>query len=795
MMKNRLHIYIKTLIAIFTMSLLPSTVLAQEDDRVFRDVDFQVSLKNKTNGRNEYEPVQYCVVKSLKKAHDVRIALEKAISQQNEDETGTDHIDKAAKSQNIVLLVSSNSGAFTVHVENGMAVVIVAQSSMVKVEEIKNNKARYEVSFETRTLQEVEVVDSRRRGPDFKKVPGFDSGYEVNFTCPVYLPAGYTRSNSRMFIQPLVIDCQTEDTIAYADPIIFEGKEYHDLQVRRMGYNYEKNDPLAKYLNRSYELLDNEEFEYSYTTTFRKPDKEKSYRGSYRVVMEDQNHIFYDNGGLGTGSCLAFRPFKFLNFNVVAEEMPLLEDFREDAASKYRAIDRKLTLTFEMGNDRLTQDTINTQELNKLIRELNSYGDKLYKVQIEGAASAEGREATNIRLATLRAAKALNIIKDGIGKNADVRIPSPTMVIHTWDEVADELARQGREFEATEVRDIARSAKNGNPTSAMKRLDYYNSVIEPILASQRTMRCTYHYEMDHVMTPEEAVEEYYSNKQAYVSGAKDFSDGDYYNLFSVIKDKEELETLTDIAYRHMLKSPAYHQNKISPYIANRMAYKNIQQGTPNPNILRPFIDYNINTINQKKQINKFSSIVVNRKEILANQAIMYFQEMKLDTAQYIIDWLPKSETKDRISNYTDFIRLFFKERTGKEEKRYQEAMNFVLDSSPENRAILFTELRQQFGKSREEAEKYVDELDDSNPKKWYLKGLLYADLEEIEKNSKEGVVPSFLAYFQHSFDIEPRYKNFFSNEGAIDDDTRKKYPYSEKNINQYRLRFSELTGK
>lgn len=795
MMTNRLHINIYILIAFLAMSLLPMAAQAQEDDRVFRDVEFQVTLKNKANGKVEYEPVQYCVVKSLKKGHDVRIALEKAISQQNEDEAQTDLVDNAAKKLGVVLQVSSNNGSFTVHVENGMAVVVLAQSSMVKVEEIKGNKMRYEMQFETRTLNEVLVTDQRRRGPEFKKVPAFDTGYEVNISCPVYLPAGYTRSNSRMFIQPMVIDCQTDDTVSYGTPIIFEGKEYHNIQQRRMGFNFEKNDPLSQYYNHSLELLDNEEFEYMYTTTFRKPDKDKSYRGSYRVVLEDFNHIYYDNGGLGTGSCLAFRPFKFINFNVASAQMQLTDEFQEDASSKYRAIDRKLTLTFEMGTDRLTQDSLNTQEFDKLIRELKSYGDKLYKVQIEGAASAEGREATNIRLATLRAAKAQNIIQDGIGKNADVRIPAPTMVIHTWEEVADELGRVGRLAEAEEVRSIAASAKNGNPTAAMKRLEYYQTLIEPILASQRTMRCTYHYEVDHVLTPQEAVEEYFQNKADYVSGKKDFSDGDYFNLFAMINDKEERDILTDIAYRHILKAPAYHLNKLSPYVANLKALRAIEMGTPDANILRPFIDYNITAIDQKKQINKFSSTVVNRKEILANQAIMYFQDMKLDTAQYIIDWLPKTESQQKISNYTDFIRLFFKERTPKEESRFNEAFDFVLNSSPENKAILYTELRQQMGKTKEEAERYVDELADDNPKKWYLKGLLYSDADEIENSVSEHGTPSFLIYFQHSFDIEPRYFNFFKNEGAIDDDIREKYPYKESDINLYRTKFNELVSR
>ena len=790
-MLNR-KLYISYIIIALAALLFPSAMMAQ-DEGGFRDVDFQVTLKNKSTGKAEYEPVQYCVVKSMRKAHDLRIALEKAVSEQEEDLAAepSKYIDKALKKQNVVMQVSANNGSFRVHVEDGMAVVVLAQSTYVKVEEITRNKNSYKIDVEMRALNEVTVVDRRRRGPEFKKVPGIDTGFEVRFTCPVFLPKGFTREDTRLAIQPMVIDCQTEDTIAYAKPIVFEGKKYHRMQNKRMGFNYMKNDPVAPYYDSSILLNSEEPFEYVYTTTFRKPDKDKNYKGSYRVIVEDYTHLVFDNGGLGTGSCLSFRPFKFLNFDVAQATMPLNDEFRVDAASNYMAVDRKLTLTFEMGKDVLTTDSVNDKEFGKLIAELKSYGDKLYKVQVEGAASAEGNEISNKNLAAKRAARAVAIIQNGLGKNADVRIPAPLVKVHTWTDVADELLKQGYRVESNKVHELVAASNGGNPTAAMKQLEYYNSLIEPILAKQRIMRCTYQYEMDHVMTPQEAADEYYRNKQQYLSDEKDFSDGDYYNLFQVITNQEEIDNITDIAYRHILKMPGYEMNRFSPYVANKKALKCIRKGTPDPSILRPFIDYNIKNVNQKKQINQFSSIVVNREEILANQAIMYFQEMQLDTAQYIIDWLPKNGTSERIVKFVDFIRLFFKDRTPDEESRFNSAFDYVLDSSPENRAILFTELRQQLGKTVNQAETYVNMMDDSNAKKWYLKGLLYSERAGKDPQLANDA-PYFLAFFQHSFDLEPRYERLFHNEGAIDDDLRKKFPYKKSDIAKYREKFQAI---
>lgn len=53
-------------------------------------------------------------------------------------------------------------------------------------------------------------------------------------------------------------------------------------------------------------------------------------------------------------------------------------------------------------------------------------------------------------------------------------------------------------------------------------------------------------------------------------------------------------------------------------------------------------------------------------------------------------------------------------------------------------------------------------------------------------------IPHYLAYFQHSFDIEPKYKRYYFNEGNVPDETRKIYKYKKKNIPAYRKLFKLL---
>lgn len=65
----------------------------------------------------------------------------------------------------------------------------------------------------------------------------------------------------------------------------------------------------------------------------------------------------------------------------------------------------------------------------------------------------------------------------------------------------------------------------------------------------------------------------------------------------------------------------------------------------------------------------------------------------------------------------------------------------------------------------------------------------HAKLQEAAGTDR---TPFFLAYFQHSFDLEPKYKSLYANEGNVSDDIREKYPYDDDKADAYRRKFDML---
>lgn len=791
------------------------------------------------NGKT-YSQVQYATFKSMKRAINVKNDLVVAISREEGLGATGSEIDDAMRASGGRWKDSRPNGTFDFSAMAGQAVIVFCDRQEVHVFEIIEGKTHYDVTVRMRRAIRDVVVDGRRRlfKPTFKKVPSMDTGYETQFNVNVVLPKGWTKDDSRLIIQPMAIDCSTEDTIAYLPPLIYEGEAYHCMQDRRMRFDYFANDPLAPGFKPTPVLREGEAFYVDTTVTFRKPDKDKTYKGMYYCVLEDYHRDYYNNGGEGTGSCLAFRPFKFLDFSVASAQLDI-NDFKVEAESQFTTVPRDLMLKFEVGTDRLTTDSLNDLEFSRLIDELKSYGDKLFRVRVEGAASPDGNFESNKALASRRAARALAIIRSGLGYGTDVQLPAPTVKVYTWDDVLAEVERTVTDTTVVAmVRNVVTTVGSRNVNVALRALPFYESVIIPILQNQRIMKCSYSYERDHVMTPQEAVSAYFQFKDDYRSGKKRFSDGDYYNLFSTIKDSVELDIITDMAYKHMTRQPGYEKLTFSPYVANRMALLNMRRGVPDPSVLAPFIDYSDKRVPAPKY-DAGVLVTKNLREILVNQAIIYFQEQKLDTAQYLVDWVPKDSLTLKLERFINFERYFIKYISGmcspEEEERCRDAYAYVVESSNINKAIIFSELHSQLNKTREEAEVYVDQMDDSNAKKWYLKGILWSEeagkeppigttgdgfrelsdvefmrlqntdpaaavkySEELERHyavlaaAGSDKTPFFLAYFQHSFDLEPKYKRLYFNEGNVSDDTREKYPYKEEDVAVYRRKFDIL---
>ncbi len=850
-MNNRLkHICLTLMLVV----LMPMQALAQ--DPVPVTVSGLVTIHNKENGKDIHERVEYTMLTKAE-AQKAKAAFDKLTGDgdksQSIKEDEIEAIDRLKRKYGFVKKNTTRaSGRFSINAATTLCLLFITgqESKVSDIIEIVEGKTEYDVVINVQRLREV-VKQGNAVEREFIGGGSGDTGDgNCYFHISLNIPKGYGKESSRLIIQTYAVDCQTDDTLAYCDPLVYEGREYHALQNRRMDYDYFANDKLAGAYHDRMEITSDDWIRIDTTVVYQKPDKNLTYRGPYTYVLEDYHHV-YKRGGWG-GTCLVERPFKFLDFTPALAEIPLTEEFREDAQSQFGQENRDLQLRFVVGKDVLEEDSMNQVNIDKLISELRSYGEKLVAPKIQGYASPDGGMKVNQDLALRRAQYAARIIQRYLPAGTTV---SSSSSVYTWNDVADALAKKGLQDYADQVRAIA--ARTDSPDRELKMLDFYATDVEPILESMRAMRASYQYLRAKVLTAEEAVEEYYSHKRDYQLGKKKFSNGDFWNIYNNLNDEAEADSLTLLAYNYITKDPEYAtENIIAPYVANRYAIYNLNKGTPNARILEPFIDLSYHNVNAKKAIDDFLTITINRKEILLNQAVTYFQEQKLDSALFFINWLHKANvsdvTLDNMEKYMNLKRLHaIHNKTFQERQTYEAAKKFVLSVSDENKAILYTEIP-DWGMT-DEAMKYVDKMPDNSAKKWYLKALLWVDkagkeprdFDESEKvddtpgfklltpaeedslmvsnpgeynkymadlvawqNQRDSIkaarpqkaddgidiedIPYYLAYFQHAFELEPLFKRIYFTEGHVSEDMRKLYKYKNKNIPAYRKLFRLL---
>ncbi len=736
---------------LFLMIMVPLALMAQQPQPV--TVKGKVTVHNKYNQKDINERVEYSLL-TKKEAQEAYAAFERLTGDKNPTNMNF-NLDEEAQIKVLKKrygFVAKNttkaSGRFEINAATTLCLLFITglESKISEIVEIVPGKTEYDVVINVQRLTGVEAVGKQGERESIGGGTGDPDDGNEYFTIRMNVPQGYGHENARMIIQTFAVNCQTDDTLAYCQPLVYEGAKYHELQNKRMDYDYFQNDSLHDGYQASTPLVSGEWIRIDTTIVYKKTDKNASFRGPFKYVIEDYHHV-YKTGGWG-GTCLRNRPFKFLDFSPALADMELTEEFKEEAQSQFGEEKRDLMLSFEVGKSELKEDSMNNVNLNKLVAELRSYGDKLIAPRIQGMASPDGNMRKNQELAQQRAQKAAALIQRYLPSHLRV---SSSNGVYTWNDVIERLEKKGKTAEAEQVRAI--TSRTETPDRELRTLEFYETEIVPILESMRVMKASYQYIRARVLSAEEAVEEYYTNKPLYQKGEKHFSNGDYWNIFNNLTDSAEIDTLTMIAYRHITKDPEYAtENIIAPYVCNRVALMNLKNGTPNARILEPFIDLSKRGINAHKAIDDLLTITVNRREILLNQAVTYYQELKMDSAKYFINWLkrnnasdPALESLERIMNLKSLHYNNY--RSAQQEQEYEAAKNYVLNISDENKAILYSEIP-EWGKTTE-AMQYVDLLPDEMPKKWYLKGVLWArqspgnepnrdNLEETdeEKNDK-----------------------------------------------------------
>ncbi|MBR1548911.1 MAG: hypothetical protein IJ637_09335 [Prevotella sp.] len=725
-------------LVLILLLLIPVVLMAQDEEMV----QVRGNVKFVNDQKEEIRAPDGLVfgVLNRKAANEVELKLRaiiKKYQEREEKEKGNDAISAEREMELSALCTEnlidkrSNKGNFKTNAMPSNVIIMVAlqDGEYIRID-LKPGQTEYKnIEKMLKQLKEVDVLGNAQDVPiNVTKAANPGDGTQV-FEVHIEIPPGTARSDSRLIIQSYAVDCQTDDTVAYTSSMVFDGEEYHEKQVKRMSFDY-RNDKLKSFYRKNAILKEKQRFRLDTVIVWKKADPKAYYRGPFTYTFEDFHHVYYIDGKPGT--CLEYSPFKLLSFEAAASEIPLTREFYERAESKMEKRNRKLNLRFEMGTATLINDSLNQATQEQLIKELRSYGNKLQQVTIMGAASPDGSMKRNEELANQRVAIAQRMVSGKIPVT-----PKKEVKVYTWTDVAQELREHEKEDEAQAVEEVIEGGGDDQSlTAKMKALPFYNMDVIPILEAQRTMRCSYMFQDNYVMTPDECVIEYYKNKQKYINFEKHFSNGDYYNLFDNIIDSLELDTITMMAHHEILGEPDYEiENVMAPYVFNRYAVMQLKRGTPDVEILRPFIDLKRHGKEGKGGIDvqrysqmRAKNVPWNRHEIVANQAAAYYMLERGDTAQFLVEWLKNTGHADKgieqLEHLINLRMLHFRQRTAAENRKYEAARTAVLEMSDENKAILYTEVEEWH--MRHLAPFWVSKMQDDNPKKWYLKGLLAA---------------------------------------------------------------------
>ena len=450
------------------------------------------------------------------------------------------------------------------------------------------------------------------------------------------------RANSRVIIQPYWLDGPDmgQDTaFAWADPFVYDCKEYDCTQVRRMDFNKDKNDLLGRYLRprffgtrltydtifssagkkdslilkdsiqiyTSLEIKNDTLYFKNYmdTLTGHNPDASYPYPARAIIAVQDYNQQYLlDTIPLDEGERTNY--IKFLDFSFEKDLDVNLEDFEERMEIRPMGDSGYVKLNFEVGKAILNpKDTTNTRilaeargELQEAFRQSSS---ELRYMRVYGYSSPEGNPQSNEDLARRRADFVKGELMSVIPHKMHRFIRPSVSEILGWDVVADSLERDSLVTIAQQVREIVAKYPN-NITSqgqAIARLSSYTTIIKPIyLPKLRTVRYNYTKVENRTMSQNELI-------QKFDAGEDDeFNRAHYYHLIQYYwedrKDPETRARLEDIAKRAIVNTrltkddveegKSLYNEGYWALAANILATSYIERDTFDLNILRPFIN-------------------------------------------------------------------------------------------------------------------------------------------------------------------------------------------------------------
>lgn len=536
------------------------------------------------------------------------------------------------------------------------------------------------------------------------------------------LPPYFGNRFSRLIIQPYVLDCETNDTVTFARPSVYDGKEYALTQERKMGYDMDR-DPLRPYIKA--EALTTRAMNLDWTDTIIVPDPNRNYSCFAIVNLEDYSASNSRTYQINT--CQTKRPMKFLQYNLFSEQMDPLQH-KERAQIEKRNTSDKIQLSFLINSDQLTDTPENKQSLamlrNKLKEIAESPGTVLKEFHVAGTASPDGHYSSNLSLAERRMRKIEQEITSILPQYTLERVyRNPHAEVAPWEEVVKLLERDGKSTEAGKVKEILAKHKDiGAQGRALKQLDWYSTVIVPYLNELRVVNYNCLYEIYREPNDEEVMAQY---REKGLKGS--YTRYEYWKLFQLITDEKELEALYRRAYEESLE-----QKHPWALAGNNLAASYLERDTVDTSILEPLIDLSIHSTDYSRMNADGSRTeIVNRLEVVTNQLCMYIKKGDFEHASVLVKILPEDSKFDLLKAYTWALGGYFQGGTTPEEKeRAQKTFETIKASSPQNEVVMYMALDNRAGNAAAKAS--LAKLPQDSALTWYFKATLSAREGEIE---------------------------------------------------------------
>lgn len=504
----------------------------------------------------------------------------------------------------------------------------------------------------------------------------------------IALPENSGKTNARMIVQPILIDGVTKDTLRYLKPTVMDGQEYRVTQLRRMNYNAD-NDPLNRWL--SPDTLTSAAQIVNWADTIYLENPSKNYQVKGIIQLEDYNLPYFKKEYFLASSRLR-RPLRFLEYSMEPYMLDP-EQYRERAKREKRNTAGNMSLNFMVGKAQLAADDEEGRRQidsvkSVLLDIIHGEGSQLKEFHITGTASPDGPYAGNMNLAKKRMEYAQNQIVSVLPKNVRDRVyMTTTATVAPWTAVAELLEADSLTVEAKAIRDIV-SNNPGAPDrqwGKIRALPYYRSLIVNYLPRLRSVRYQYGYEIFRELTPEEILERY-RNDEDYRSGRKKFALYEYWHLFQLVKEPEELEKLYKRAYDESIEANG------RPWIlaANSLAASYIARGVADTTILRNFIDLQTPVVNYHlMRMNGNGYDIVNPEAVVANQMIMYVMTNNFRKAGQLTNILPDNDKNRLVRAYALCLGGYYKGGNTPEQRRSaREVFETVSESSPLNKVVL-----------------------------------------------------------------------------------------------------------